>query len=127
MTIDHIGLWVRDLETMRQFYCTWFEGTCGPRYHNPGKQFSSYFVRFASGTRLELMHRPDRTAADATGRTGWAHLAWTVGDRAAVDQLTDRLRAAGGTVLSGPRTTGDGYYEAVLADPEGNQIEVVAG
>lgn len=126
MTIEHVALWTADLERARQFYEQYFAATAGPRYHNPTKNFTSYFLRFASGTRLELMHRPALLpAADpATPAGGYAHLAFATGSRAAVVALTERLRAAGYPVLGEPRTTGDGYYESVVADPDGNPIEI---
>jgi lactoylglutathione lyase len=126
MTIEHVALWTADLELARHFYEVYFGATTGARYQNPAKAFTSYFLCFASGARLELMHRPDLLAAPARAvpAVGYAHLAFATGSRAAVDSLTERLRAAGHPVLGEPRTTGDGYYESVVADPDGNAVEI---
>jgi lactoylglutathione lyase len=128
MTIEHVALWTADLEQTRRFYEAYFGATAGARYHNPAKDFTSYFLRFASGARLELMHRPDllAPAARAVPAVGYAHLAFATGSRAAVDSLTERLRADGHLVLGEPRTTGDGYYESVVADPDGNLVEITS-
>lgn len=126
MRIEHIALWTTDLERARQFYVTYFGAVSGAQYHNPVKEFTSYFLRFASGARLELMHRPALRAvpAGAAPPVGYAHLAFATGSQAAVDALTERLRAGGCAVLGAPRTTGDGYYESVVADPDGNPVEI---
>ncbi|MDF7814032.1 VOC family protein [Hymenobacter sp. YC55] len=127
MTIEHVALWTTDLEQSRHFYTTYFGATASNRYHNPTRRFTSYFLRFVSGARLELMHRPELLVAPTTQnelRAGYAHLAFATGDQAAVDHLTERLRAAGYTVLGEPRTTGDGYYESIVADPDGNPVEI---
>jgi lactoylglutathione lyase len=128
MTIEHVALWTADLERARHFYEAYFGATAGARYHNPAKDFTSYFLRFASGARLELMHRPGLLvpAARTIPAVGYAHLAFATGSRAAVDSLTERLRAAGHPVLGEPRTTGDGYYESVVADPDGTCIEITS-
>ncbi|MGX9807740.1 VOC family protein [Exiguobacterium acetylicum] len=123
MKIEHIALWVEDLEGMRQFYETHFHATAGERYHNPTKGFTSYFLTFSSGARLELIQRTDITEK-ALNTLGYAHFAFSLGSNQAVDDWTDRLRDAGVTHLDGPRTTGDGYYESTVADPEGNVIEL---
>lgn len=123
MTIEHIALWTADLERSRHFYTTYFAATAGERYHNPAKHFTSYFLRFATGARLELMHRPGLPAGAAPA-LGYAHLAFATGSRAAVEALTDRLRAASYAILGEPRLTGDGYYESVVADPDGNTVEI---
>jgi lactoylglutathione lyase len=129
MHIEHVALWARDLEGMRAFYEKYFGARCGPRYENPAKGFASYFLTFESGTRLELMHRPD-IPADAADRrvqrSGFIHVAFVVGDDADVDALARRLAADGFQVLDGPRRTGDGYYESVILDPEGNRLELTA-
>ncbi|MBG9978273.1 VOC family protein [Ruoffia tabacinasalis] len=123
MRIEHVGMWVRDLEAMREFYETYFAATSNELYHNPTKGFKSYFLSFSNGARLEIMHRDD--IAEGEGELfGYAHLAISVGDNEKVDQLTAHLNENGYSTLSGPRTTGDGYYEAVILDPEGNQIEI---
>ena len=128
MQIEHVAIWTRDPERLRSFYETYFNAVAGPRYENPRKQFMSYFLSFRSGARLELMSVP--TLRDSDGSQlpaiGFAHLAITVGDEPGVDALTERLRADGYLVLDGPRRTGDGYYESVIADPDGNRIEITA-
>ncbi|MFZ4861178.1 VOC family protein [Sphingobacterium sp. Mn56C] len=127
--IEHIGLWVDNLELMRTFYCTYFGLDSSDLYLNPTTTFSSYFLTFGLGnTRLELMHRPDiLEEPDKRGFSkGIAHFALTVGDKDAVHLLTERLRTDGYTIASEPRTTGDGYYESVVLDPEGNYVELAA-
>lgn len=128
MKIDHLAIWVDDLEAMRSFYLKYFDTSCGEIYRNPAKGYSSYFVSFGDGgSRIELMNRPD--IADNSHKRGMlkglAHFSITVGWRAKVDELTERLRADGYTIESEPRTTGDGYYESVVLDPEGNFVEIV--
>ncbi|HAZ39913.1 MAG TPA: glyoxalase/bleomycin resistance/extradiol dioxygenase family protein [Exiguobacterium sp.] len=123
MKIEHIALWVADLEGMRQFYETHFDATTGERYHNPMKGFTSYFLTFSSGARLELMQRTDITERTMNA-LGYAHLAFSLGSKQAVDDWTARLQDEGIQHLDGPRTTGDGYYESTIADPEGNVIEL---
>jgi lactoylglutathione lyase len=127
MKIDHIAIWTHNLEGLRAFYEQHFAASAGPKYVNPAKAFASYFLRFPDGPRLELMTRPNLIAADwAEGHalTGYAHLAFSVGSEAAVDALTERLRQAGYPPIDGPRRTGDGYYESVILDPDGNRIEI---
>ena len=124
MRIEHVALWTHDLERSRVFYETYFSATSNTKYRNESKQFESYFLTFDSGARLELMQMPD--IADATGEQtiGWVHIAMSTGSQEAVDQLTERLRADGYTIVGEPRTTGDGYYESVVLDPDGNRIEI---
>ncbi|MDR0297178.1 MAG: VOC family protein [Streptococcaceae bacterium] len=117
MKIEHIGLMCRDLERMRAFYERWFGATAGAKYENQKTTFQSYFLTFESGSRLEIGTRSD--LADVKSELGYAHLALSLGSKAEVDRLAAALGA-----VSGPRTTGDGYYEAVVLDPEGNQIEL---
>ena len=128
MRLEHVAVWTRDLERLRAFYEQWFGARAGERYRSatrPG--FSSYFLAFpAGGARLELMSVPELGGAPAAPAVGYAHLALSVGSRAAVDALTDRMRAAGVRVVSGPRETGDGYYESVVEDPDGNAVEITA-
>jgi lactoylglutathione lyase len=127
MRIEHVALWTHDLERLRHFYETYFEGRANAKYVNPRKQFESYFITFADGARLELMQRPDvpSTRNDVEQQfTGYIHLAFSTGSREAVDALTERLRADGYRILDGPRTTGDGYYESTTLDPDGNRIEI---
>lgn len=126
MPIDHLAIWTADLEKMKDFYVRYFRMTAGARYHNPAKKFTSYFLSSpGSSVRLELMHRPDVAARVHNGmQAGLAHLAVGVGSRERVNRLTEELRADGFVVEGEPRTTGDGYYESVVLDPEGNRIEI---
>ncbi|WON95009.1 MULTISPECIES: VOC family protein [unclassified Sphingobacterium] len=129
MRIEHLALWVDDLEKTRAFYAKYFGTVSGEKYHNPKKGFSSYFLTFGeTGARLEIMNRVDITtaAADRSLSKGYTHLAVSVGGKDVVDRLTEQLRSDGYTVESEPRTTGDGYYESLVLDPEGNPIEIVA-
>lgn len=130
MQIEHIGLWAADIERLRTFYVTYFGAQAQPHYVNERKRFQSYFLTFATGARLELMQRADvavRADADPTQEiTGLAHLAFAVGSPSAVDALTQRLVDDGYQRIDGPRRTGDGYYESVMLDPEGNRIEITA-
>ncbi|WP_108650988.1 VOC family protein [Dongshaea marina] len=128
MRIDHIGLWVNNLEMMREFYQTWFAAKAGPLYHNPDKGFRSYFLSFETQSgdhcRLELMSLESTMTSNHSEKLGWAHIAFSLGSRQRVDSLSDELARAGYRLLDGPRTTGDGYYEAKIEDPEGNIIEL---
>lgn len=124
MQIEHIALWTNDIERLKLFYETWFEAQAGERYFNQAKQFTSYFLRFTDGARVELMMKEGVRDAAAAPTLGYAHLALSTGSAAAVNTLTEQLRQAGIPILSGPRWTGDGYYEAVILDPDGNQIEI---
>ncbi|PTX99068.1 VOC family protein [Opitutus sp. ER46] len=126
MRIEHAAIWCADLETLRRFYEAQFGAISGPRYDNPTKQFSSYFLRFTSGARLELMQRGDVTRRAEATVQGPAHLAFAVGAEDEVRATIERLRQAGVPVVGEPRRTGDGYFEAVVTDPEGNLIEIVA-
>ena len=123
--LEHAALYVRDLEGAKTFFETWLQAKAGEKYHNAKTGFQSYFLSFADGARLELMTRPDMEDRDKPSfRTGYAHLSFSVGSREQVDALTSRLKEAGYSVISGPRTTGDGYYESCILDREGNQIEI---
>lgn len=123
MKIEHVALWVTDLELVKAFYEKYFEAEAGDRYHNPKTRFSSYFLSFDEGSRLELTNKKHLSPriADALG---YGHIALAVGDKEAVDAKTAQLVADGFPLLSGPRTTGDGYYESVVQDPEGNLVEI---
>lgn len=124
--LHHVGLWTRNLEQMRAFYVDVLGGASGSRYENSRTGFRSYFVSFSDGARVELMSGPSTgSAPPAVPGCGYAHIALSVGGRTAVDETVARLRRCGVTVSSDPRTTGDGYYEAVVEDPEGNTIELV--
>lgn len=129
MRIEHLAIWVDDIEAMRQFYLTYFNTTSGEKYVNPTKKYTAYFISFdEEGTRIELMNKPDISEADEIrGFTkGVAHFSISLGSKEAVNALTERLRTDGYTIASEPRTTGDGYYESVVLDPEGNYVELAS-
>lgn len=123
MKINHIAIWAENLEYLRSFYTDYFDGTSGPRYHNPAKGFTSYFITFKGDCRLELMH-VDTLSPRVDHTIGLAHLSFSVGSKEAVNRLTELLRHDGFKIIGEPRTTGDGYYESVIADPEGNIVEI---
>jgi lactoylglutathione lyase len=123
--VHHVGVWVEDLERMREFYVSVLGGTSGPLYENPRTGFRSYFVTFGD-CRIELMWQAARQGRPERAGLGFAHVALSAGSRAAVDACVAALREAGAAVVGEPRVTGDGYYEAVVEDPEGNRLEVVA-
>jgi len=125
--IEHIGVWVRDLDAVAAFYARYFDARIGSLYQNPRKGFASRFLTMGAGARLELMTRADIEARAEREQLGLAHVAIAVADVAAVDALAARLRADGHTIVDGPRRTGDGYYECVVRDPEGNRVEIAAG
>ena len=125
MKIEHIALYVNDPEGAKDFFCKYFGAVSNDGYHNPNTDYRSYFLTFEGGSRLEIMNKPNMTDSEKTlNRIGYIHLAFSVGSKDAVDALTCRLAADGYTVLSGPRTTGDGYYESCILGFEGNQIEI---
>lgn len=125
MKINHVALYTNNLEAMRQFYVTYFKGRPNQLYENKAKGFQSYFISFEDDVRLELMSVEDATKrAQGLKHLGFIHLAFSAGSKEQVDNLTKRLMEDGYTVVSGPRTTGDGYYESCILDPDGNQIEI---
>lgn len=124
MRIDHVAIWVRDLDGMREFYQKYFGCFSNEKYHNEVKGFESYFLKFESGARLELMRRVDVTERITNEIIGWAHIAISLGSMKNVDELTATLQQDGYQLLNGPRVTGDGYYESVIEDPEGNLVEL---
>ena len=127
MKIEHIAIWVKDLEKSRMFYQKYFGAVSNEKYHNPVKNFESYFLSFENGCRLELMTKPDIQESENSfeaQKYGMIHLAFSTGSREKVDQLTETLRNDGYRIAGEPRTTGDGYYESVILDPEGNIIEI---
>ena len=125
MKIEHIALYVSDLEGARNFFIQYFGAFSNESYHNRTTGFRSYFLTFEDGARLEIMTRPGLSdPAKPPVRTGFIHLAFSAGSKEAVDTLTARLAADGYEVLSGPRTTGDGYYESCVAGFEGNLLEI---
>ena len=125
MKIEHIALYVNDPEAARDFFVNFLGGKSNSGYHNPRTNFRSYFITFDDAPRLEIMTKPDLTDQEKPlNRTGYAHIAFSVGSKEKVDELTEQLRSAGYDVVSGPRTTGDGYYESCIVGIEGNQIEI---
>jgi len=125
MKIEHVAMYVNDLEAARDFFVTHLRGKPNDGYHNPRTGFSSYFITFDDGARLELMNKPVMDDMEKLlNRTGYAHIAFSVGSKEKVDELTGKLGAAGYEVVSGPRTTGDGYYESCIVAIEGNQVEI---
>ena len=147
MKIEHVALYVHDLEKAKEFFVTYLNGKANDGYHNPNTDFRSYFISFEDGARLELMTRPELieqkkspyrtpdTTKNSSNkelieqkkspyRTGYAHVAFSVGSKAAVDELTAKLDEARYSVSSGPRTTGDGYYESCIVAFEENFIEI---
>lgn len=125
MKIDHIALYVCDLDGVRDFFVKYFAASSNEKYENPMSGFRSYYLRFDDGVRMELMCKPRQTdLAKDPNRTGYSHIAMSLGSKEAVDVLTARLKADGYPVLSGPRTTGDGYYESCIVGIEDNLIEL---
>ena len=159
MKIEHVAIWVRDIDKVCEFYRKYFGGVVHPIYRNPAKQFTSRFITFDDGARLEIMHRPDicvernigtvemfhvkhaiasvATGCSHTGMTehehvghevsqhlGFTHLSFSIGSKEEVDHLTQQMSSDGVSIVGQPRTTGDGYYESVVLDPEGNRIEI---
>lgn len=126
MRINHTAVFVEDLERTKEFYKRYFGAKENDKYHNPNTGLETYFLSFDGDTRLEIMKRPDTKENEKSlFQHGYAHLAFSVGSKEKVDELTSRLEEDGYTVLSGPRITGDGYYESCILDPENNQIEIV--
>ncbi|MBE8954187.1 MAG: VOC family protein [Quinella sp. 2Q5] len=127
MRIEHIAMYVNDLEAEKNFFVKYFKAKAGSKYTNFRNDFSNYFLKFDDDSRLELMTRSSSVDADKVRyRTGYHHIAICVGDRKDVDDMMKKFDADGIIVVSGARTTGDGYYEAVVVDPEGNEIEIIA-
>ena len=125
MKIEHIAMYVNDLESTKQFFEKYMGAISNDIYHNEMTGLKSYFLTFEDGARLEIMNKPDMDDMDKTPeRTGFIHIAFSVGSREKVDLLTTQLEKDGYEVISGPRTTGDGYYESCIIAIEGNQIEI---
>lgn len=125
MKIEHIALYVNDLEGAKNFFADYFTAQANELYHNPGTGFKSYFLTFADGARLEIMTKPELTdSGDLLSRYGYAHLAFSLGSKDEVDRMTEQLAKAGYPIISGPRITGDGYYESCILGFEGNIIEL---
>lgn len=129
MRIEHIALWTRDLERVKRFYVDYFGAVAGSGYVNPAKGFASCFLSFEDGARIEAMTTTTLTPVaiePGAQRMGLTHFAVSLGSERGVDELTQRLKADGYLVLDGPRRTGDGYYESVVLDPDGNRVEITA-
>ena len=125
MKVEHIAMYVNDLEKARDFFIKYFNAASNDGYHNKTTNFRSYFLTFDDDARIELMHHPDMQDMEkGIRRTGLIHMAFSVGSKEKVDELTQTLNNEGYEVLSGPRATGDGYYESCIVGIEGNQIEI---
>ncbi|EHH1051416.1 VOC family protein [Vibrio parahaemolyticus] len=127
MKIEHVAIWTERLEELKSFYEKYFNAVSNDKYHNPKKHFSSYFLSFESGARLELMSMEGVTACENSHSmqvTGLAHFAFALGSEQAVDKITKTLVEDGYQSIDGPRYTGDGYYESCVLDPDGNRIEL---
>jgi lactoylglutathione lyase len=127
MHIEHIAVLTNNLEQMRAFYETYFQARAGNKYRSLTKQFESYFLRFSSGARLELMSLPgihEVNGEIGVLNIGYTHMSFACGSEESVDELTNRLQKDGYRVMDGPRHTGDGYYESAVLDPDGNPIEI---
>jgi lactoylglutathione lyase len=127
MRIEHIALWTTDIDRCGHFYATYFGAKAGTRYVNAAKGFESCFLSFPEGARIEIMKTTTLSpliVEPGAQRMGLTHLAMSVGSEELVDELTQRLSDDGFPILDGPRRTGDGYYESVTLDPDGNRIEI---
>lgn len=125
MRMEHVAMYVNDLEGTKHFFEKYFSAKSNAGYHNPNTDFRSYFLSFADGARLEIMNKPQMADQEKElNRTGLIHIAFSVGSKEAVDELTAKIKKDGYEVVSGPRTTGDGYYESCIVGIEGNQIEI---
>ena len=125
MRIEHVALYVNDLEEAREFFTKYLGAKSNDGYHNLKTGFRSYFLSFDNGARLEIMNKPGMmNLPTRRSCTGYAHIAFSVGSREKVDILTAELMSDGYEVASGPRITGDGYYESCIVAIEGNQIEI---
>ena len=127
MRIEHIAMYVNDLEKTKEFFVKYFNAISNEGYHNKITDFRSYFLSFDDGVRLEIMNKPHMLDDEkGLNRTGFIHIAFSLGSKEAVDILTERMKNDGYNVISGPRITGDGYYESCIIGIEGNQIEITA-
>ena len=125
MIIEHIAMYVNDLESTRDFFIKYFNAKSNNGYHNKSTGFRSYFLSFDSGARLEIMNKHElKDDEKSLLRTGFIHIAFSLGNKSAVDELVEKLKADGYDIISGPRVTGDGYYESCIIGIEGNQIEL---
>ncbi|WP_278473708.1 VOC family protein [Megamonas funiformis] len=127
MKIDHIAIYVENLEATKEFFIKYFNATANNLYHNPKTELSTYFLSFEDNTRLEIMTRPNMIKTEFNlYQQGFIHLSFSLGNKEKVNELTARLKNDGYKILSGPRTTGDGYYESCVLGPENNILELVA-
>ena len=125
MRVEHMAMYVNDLEKAKEFFVKYFHAAANAGYHNKTSDFRSYFLTFDGGARIELMNHPDMQDMEkGIRRTGFAHIAFSVGSKEKVDELTRLLQDGGYEVVSGPRMTGDGYYESCIMGIEGNQVEI---
>ncbi len=125
MKIEHVALYVNNLDKARDFFTKYLDAKSNEGYHNAKTDFRSYFLSFDDGARLEIMNKPEMSDLPKDlARTGYVHIAFSVGSKEKVDTITAQLKADGYEVISGPRTTGDGYYESCIVAIEGNQIEI---
>ncbi|MBT9651997.1 glyoxalase [Ruminococcus sp. MCC718] len=125
MKIEHIAMYVKDLEKTKTFFEIYLNARANAGYHNPKTDFRSYFLSFDDGARLEIMNKPQmQDSPKALTQTGYIHIAFSVGSKEKVDELTAKLKEDGYEIISGPRITGDGYYESCVVGIEGNQIEI---
>lgn len=125
MQVEHIAMYVNELEQARDFFVKYFNAVSNEGYHNKTTNFRSYFLSFEGGARIEIMNKPGMCDhKKELARTGYVHIAFSAGSKEAVDGLTEWLKKDGFHVISGPRTTGDGYYESCIVGIEGNQIEI---
>lgn len=129
MKLEYIAIWTDNIELLRNYYVSFFDGQSNEMYINPKTQFQSYFISFESGARLEIMSMPN--IPDNTNDTinaqhkGIIHIAFSVDTKQEVDAKAALLQANGLEILNGPRVTGDGYYEFVTLDPDKNRLEVI--
>ncbi|OCL26894.1 hypothetical protein U472_05240 [Orenia metallireducens] len=129
MRIEHIAIWTNNLERLKEFYIKYFNATAGDKYINESKSFESYFLSFDQGCRLEIMHKPsipENSNNVYDQYLGLIHFAISVGSKSKVLAITERLREDGYEIIGEPRTTGDGYFESVILDPDRNRIEITA-
>ena len=126
MQLSHIAIWTNELERSRDFYVKYFKGKSNEKYVNPKKGFASYFVTFEGGASLEIMQRTDITRESSDVYIGLAHFAFSVGSKEKVEAMIEQFRTDGFRITGEPRTTGDGYYEGAVMDPDGNIVEVIA-
>lgn len=125
MFVEHIGIWTKDLEKMKEFYCKYFNGISNEKYTNKLKEFESYFISFKSGARIELMRKKYIDKRYEEEFLGLSHIGFKMKNKEEVNELTDILKKDGYKIIGEPRITGDGYYESVILDPEGNKIELI--